>query len=155
MKFISSVLRKYPSEEPLSPCCPFPAHLPQSKTNNPPSHRMGIPSGKPDLPPLSRLYHPFPVPVKFTLFLYPVYQPHFFLPSADLGRFAYSSHHICGNMAICAYLSHQSVHLSSASQSPAPPFPDAGYGISDCRQGSPHRVEYCLLSNHSRLFPVP
>ena len=90
MEFIFSDLLKYPSEEPLSPCFLFPAYLPQSKTNNPPSHRMGIPSGKPDLPLLSRLHHPFPVPVKFTLFLYPVYQPRFFFPSADMGRFAYS-----------------------------------------------------------------
>lgn len=95
MEFIFSGLLKYPSEEPLSPCFLFscflfPAYLPQSKTNNPPSHRMGIPSGKPDLPLLSRLHHPFPVPVKFTHFLYPVYQPRFFFPSADLGRFSYS-----------------------------------------------------------------
>lgn len=89
MEFTYSVLMKHPAEEPLSPCFLFPVYLPQSKTNNLPSHRMGILSGKPDFPPSSRLHHSSPVPVKFTLFLYSVYQSRFFFPSADMGRFAH------------------------------------------------------------------
>ena len=128
MEFTLPALLEYPVGEALPPCPPFSAYLLQKTPNNPPSHRMGSFSGKPNFLPLSCPYPSFPAPVGFSHLSVSILAARPFFSLCRYGGICLFPHHICGNTFICAYPSHPSGHLLSAIQSPVRSVPNAGNG---------------------------